>query len=246
MTHNSQSGNALWFILIAIVLLGGLTVLMSRSSGTSDDAGDYERGQIDISELSRYAKSLELAVQNLKTNNKCSENDLNFDSADVANDDNPSAPVDESCDIFSDKGAGLAYRPIPTKFLDPTHSGETLFGHWVFNGSLDVAGHGTSGAAPTDNRAKELLVIAPFITKDLCLALNKFYGISAISGDPPKEDNTNKAHFLSQFTGNFGGGIDIDGNGNASGLQVFYYKSAGCTTATDENTYFFYQILIAR
>ena len=72
-----QNGNALWFILLAIALLGLLTAVMTRSSGTDNDTGSYEKNQIAANEILQYAKSIENAVQNLLARG-CSENDISF------------------------------------------------------------------------------------------------------------------------------------------------------------------------
>jgi hypothetical protein len=244
MKHNPQSGNALWFILIAIVLLGGLTVMMSRSSGTSEDSGDYERSQIQVSEVARYMKSIEMAVQTLR-NNGCSEKDINFDTPMVAGYNNTTAPADDSCDVFSVKGGGMTYKRIPPVLLDTTKSANPLYGHWIFNGGNLVYGLGT-GTSMAGTKDQDLLIIAPFLTKDFCMKLNKFVGVNNVGVDPPKEDNTTTARLTMQFTGTFGGGTDIDGNGNALGLNTFRRKSSGCTTASNETAYYFYQVLITR
>lgn len=241
--HNPQSGNALWFILIAIVLLGGLTVLMTRTSSYTDDSGDYERGQIQLSDFVRFAKSVEVAVTTLKSQG-CSENDLNFEASGLTGHDNTTAPGNGSCDVFSDKGGGLTYRPIPTTYLDPARSAEPRFGQWVFTGGMSVAGVGLDTS--TNNGHKELLIIAPFLTKELCMKVNTLVGVSNVGANPPSEDNTTKASFLVPFTGTFGGGVDIDGNGNGLGLNIFTGKASGCTTAQGENSYYFYHILIRR
>ncbi len=236
----SQSGNALWFILIAIVILGGLTILMSRSSSTSEDAGDYERTQINVSELVRFSKSVEVAVNTLISRG-CSEKDINFDTPALTGYDNTNAPDDESCNVFSDKGAGLAYKEIQPLYLDTARKSETQYGHWVFNGALSVANIGTDGFA---NSNRELVMIAPFLTQELCMQINQTLGIENLPDVPPKEDNTPMADFLIPYVGTFGGGADIDGNGNTTG--GFAYKSAGCTTASNNSSYYFYQVLLAR
>jgi hypothetical protein len=237
MKYNQQSGNALWFILIAIVLLGGLTVMMSRSSGTSEDSGDYERSQIQVSEVARYAKSIELAVQNLR-NNECSENDLNFDTPLLVGHDNITAPANESCDVFSAKGGGMTYKKIPPVLLDTSKSAQAYYGFWVFTGRLRMGGVG--GTDP------ELSMIAPFLTKDFCMKLNTFLKISNVAGDSPMEDTAGQGSFLFPFTGTFVAGSDIDGNGNALGQNLFLRQKSGCTKSSSGDSYNFFHVLIAR
>ncbi len=235
MKHHTQSGNALWFILIAVILLGGLTILMTRSSNTSDDSGDYERVQIQISEMVRFAKSMELATANL-ISRKCSEKSINFDTPELTGYDNTSAPTDNSCDIFSDKGAGMAYKELNKLLLDQSHAAHADFGKWVISGDtaiLDVGGTGSTNS--------ELLLIAPFVTKDLCLKLNGALNITNPAGSPPSESGAASSDLLSHFTGTFGSSATINGGGT-----LLRMKKSGCTKASDGDTYVFFHTLIAR
>lgn len=122
MKNKTQNGNALFFILIAIALLGLLTVTMMRSSSDSNDAGSYEQSQIVASEVLNYAKSIENAVQMLLARG-CSENELSFwhDSNDDGNENssddyyNSKSPTDHSCHVFDVAGAGLTYQDMTDK-----------------------------------------------------------------------------------------------------------------------------------
>jgi hypothetical protein len=108
----SEKGNALIFILIAIALLGLLTVTLSRSGDSTNDSGDYEQNQIAASEILSYAKSIENAVQMLLARG-CSENDISFENNVVAGYTNPNAPTDNSCHVFDVAGAGMTYQSTP-------------------------------------------------------------------------------------------------------------------------------------
>lgn len=105
MTKN-QNGNALIFILIAIALLGLLTVTLSRSGDSTNDTGDFEQNQIVASEILTYAKSIENAVQMLLSRG-CGENDISFENNIVAGYTNP--PDTPPCKIFDAAGAGMTY-----------------------------------------------------------------------------------------------------------------------------------------
>lgn len=109
-----QSGNALFMILIAIFLLGAVTALISRTSGTTEETGDTEKGTIAASKLMRTASALEAGYQQLLLNG-CSENqisfwqDINDDGAETAADGtfNPNSPTDHTCHMFHPNGVGL-------------------------------------------------------------------------------------------------------------------------------------------
>ena len=73
----NQSGNILLFILIAILLIGLLTVSLTRSSNQSNDTGDYEQNVIAANKLLAYTKSMQIATQTLLQRG-CGENDISF------------------------------------------------------------------------------------------------------------------------------------------------------------------------
>jgi hypothetical protein len=252
MKHNSQSGNALWFILIAIVLLGGLTVLMSRSSSTSDDAGDYERGQIQVSEILRYAKSIEMAITNLQTNNQCSENDLNFDTPDLVGYDNLSAPTNENCDVFSAAGGGETYSKPKTSWLDSTHQAEPDFGDYVFSGGTFINGVGNSAGGNPDPKNKELMIFLPYINRETCLEINNKVGVANDNAGEPPLDNTAGIVMdpALKYVGAFVAGNLLDSQGSGSTTEIDG-KKTGCVQGEINGAgagpyYVFFHVLITR
>ncbi len=107
---NNQSGNAIWFILLAVALLGFLTSVISRGTSSVDQTGDFERARIQSAQIIRYAKSIETALQNLRLNNGCSENEISFENNDVTGYINANAPTDESCHIFETNGGAITWQ----------------------------------------------------------------------------------------------------------------------------------------
>lgn len=112
MKKQAESGNILFLILIAIALLGALTVLMSRTGSQSDDTGSTEQSSIQASQILKHAASLQNATQML-IGRGCSENVLSFEAVDsdqAAGYHNADAPTDKSCHIFEPEGAALKYK----------------------------------------------------------------------------------------------------------------------------------------
>lgn len=117
--RNDEGGNALIFILIAIALLGLLTVTLSRSGDSTNDTGDFEQNQIAASEILAYAKSIENAVQSLLARG-CSENEISFwhdsdgNGTEDGGDDyyNDKSPTDRFCHVFDVAGAGMTFTDL--------------------------------------------------------------------------------------------------------------------------------------
>ncbi|MCB1530021.1 MAG: hypothetical protein H6853_09105 [Rhodospirillales bacterium] len=220
--RQTDSGNALWVILIAIVLLAALTMMLSRSSDTSSDTGDYEQRSIQGSKVLRYAAGIELAVNNLKTRG-CSENSLSFwhDSDGNGTEDagdtyyNASAPTDHSCHIFEPEGAGQVYEA-----------------GWNFLGETRVLGLGS------DSRI-ELLAEYSGLSQIQCTQINNMIGIANSGTDAPSED-----YNQTEFTGTYGTATtNGDTIGNTSAWLAGQTQSCTKDGAGD---YFFNHVLIAR
>lgn len=165
-----QSGNALIFILIAIALLGLLTVTLSRSGDSTNDTGDFEQNQIAASEILAYAKSIENAVQTLLVRG-CGENEISFENNTAAGYVNTTpSPADRSCYLFDAAGAGMVYQ-----FPNP-----------LFSGALQITDVET-------NRA-ELLFILEDQDDSLCSEINRLSGTPIID-----EAYTTPALFIGEF-----------------------------------------------
>ena len=216
-----ESGNALWFILIAIALIGGLTVMLSRSTGTSEDTGDFERTQISATEIMREAKAFEIAVDNLRARG-CGENDISFwhdsdgNSVENASDDyyNAGSPTDRKCHVFQPEGAGLRYQD-----------------GWIFTGATRVIG------LESDTRTE---LIAAFQTdRQTCMQLNDLVGVTNAAGDAPDED-FNMGFFTGSFGTNFTDPFTI---GNTSASLEGTFQSC---SKDSSDTYFYAHVLLER
>ena len=225
-----QSGNALIFILIAIVLLGGLTMLLSRSGSQTEDTGAIEGLTIQATNTLKYASAIEATVQTLLTRG-CSESQLSFQNTNPLSEDysNPNAPANESCHVFSPKGGAQTYKVLPAGLYTTSGNGLPLF----------FAGHSITANAGTTQ--SDLGLFFNNITKDFCMALNRTLGISNPSADAPVETTDSVAG--TYFKGGFGG-VVTDPIGNNAALTG---KRSGCMKRSDQgNMYQFYQILIAK
>lgn len=190
-----ESGNALWFILIAIGLLALLTVSLTRGGSSSNETGNFEQNQIVASEILTYAKSIENAVQSLLARG-CSENEISFENNIVAGYENTTAPrTDKSCHVFDVDGAGLTYEAPKTKWLDSTHSAEAEYRNILFVGTNQVKN------LRNDSR-DDLLFMVNWLSNDVCAAINRtIFSDSTITEDLSDFDMT-------KFNGGFDTEVD--------------------------------------
>ena len=140
-SKNPQSGNALWYILIAIALLSALTFSLSRTSDKTASNLTSEEARILAGRAARDFGKFTQAVQKVMSANGCGENQISFESNygdPVSTYHNADAPSDKSCHIFEPEGAGLARDDVQDGTYDSSlHSGP---GRWIFTGENAVNG----------------------------------------------------------------------------------------------------------
>ena len=240
-----QNGNAFLFILIAIALLGLLTVTMTRSGSNTDDTGNFEQNQIAANEILRYAKSIENAVQMLLSRG-CSENvisfwhDSNGDGTEDGGDDyyNDDAPSNHSCHVFDAAGAGITYQEPNEKWLDNSFPAALLsagtYGEYRFQGGFSFI--------DIETPRPELGMYLNFIKKDLCMQINRTLGVQNLASDTAEDTNSNPSVMF--FDGTYGtplaDNIGDDTNEYLTGKHTFCWKN------TSNNVYALAHILHAR
>lgn len=249
---HTERGSVLWFILVGIVLLGALTIILSRSGSSVDQSGDIEKLNVQASQIMRYARSLETAAQQM-TLQGISENEISFQNADSTTDYTNSNCDDSGdrnypyCQVFNSQGAGLNYMTPSASWLNNTHSGETYYGDWLITGEACIPDVGTGDSSTCDSARseKELLVILPYIKSKLCQRLNKQASAPITSANPPADDGTAWSE-SDEFTGSFIASGTLIADSPVADLSD---NTTGCfegggTPAS--GTYHFYHVILAR
>ncbi len=233
----NQFGNALWFILIAIVLLGLLTISLSRTSN-NNETGNFEQRQIAVTEILRYAKSIENAVQSLLVRG-CSENDISFENNVVAGYINANSPADNSCHIFEPEGAGMTYLTPKLEWLD-SNTSDTSHGQYYMPNALSITGIETS--------AEDLVLILPLVNENICSALNNTFGIAVIPVEAGVIDNSEYTN--RQYKGQFSGAYSFGDDAALANNALIDGESSLCIQSQNAepvaSTYHFYHVLYAR
>lgn len=201
---SNQRGNVLWFILLAVALLGLLTYVLSRSSSSVNQTGDVEQQRIKASQILRHIKGIESSVQRLMLGG-CGENEINFDNNLIAGYDNTRAPDDGSCDVFGAAGAGVEAQDM----REQSRPGTDPF---------YVTGHTAVSGVEDDGRA-ELLFMIP-VSKTLCTTMNKDLDISTDDADITNDENILSG---AKFAGTYTLGTDLI---DSTALQG---RTSGCT-----------------
>ena len=213
-TPQKLAGNVLIFILIAIFLLGGLTMLLSRGSQTTEETGSAERTNIKVSEMLRHTAGMEQAVQKLLMNG-CSESQISFNSTKwgfPAQYDSLPANDKPECYVFRSKGGNYPFKKVPEGLQTSATPSD-----YFITGFYDVL---NIGSANTD-----LLIVVPGLTEQACAQVNRILGVQ----------NYARMAFSSTpvFTGTFppSAGPSVVGSGGTNPTYVAG-KKAACLQST--------------
>jgi len=218
--RSGERGNVLWFILIGVALLATLTLTLTRSGSGVDQAGDVEKRRIAASQLLRYARGVEAAIEKMKLQN-ISENDISFENTDTATDYTNSNCGDNTCRLFHREGAGLSYEPF---------SNANDGSDWIFTGANNVGSTSDPVGTTAAGSGNDLVMLLPNASQSLCLQINRDLNVGTAGTLPTDADGID----TTAFTGSYAIGgpniINVDG------------ENAGCFE-TGGTTYFYYTVL---
>ena len=217
MRQNAQSGSIFYFILIAIVLIGGLTLAL-RDSGGLEGNVDKESANVQASQILKYSGEVERAVQTLISNG-VSESDIRF-----AYPSTPSAygtiTVNPQNQVFSSQGGKAAFRDPPANALASPAT-------YVYSAGIAMVGIGSDKA--------DLIMTAFPLKQEVCEAVNKSVGITTI----PTMSNCPLSAY---FTGAYSASPVIP----STTITATKPYTKACINCTNWSAYLYYSILLAR
>lgn len=216
--YKTDSGNVIWIVLLAIALLGGLTIVMSGTGSNSTNTGNYERSKISANSYMRDAYNIQQSIETLRFANGCSENDISFTV--TSGDAYEHASEKPSCQVFSAEGAGLTLPGDEWRFL---------------TGSID---DGSGGELETSE--PELLALVELSGEAICSLINRELKIS--SPIPEALFATAGGH-TDYYTGDF---INDNITISVTGSEPSGCIKIGNTSPAMAGSYFYYHTLIQR
>lgn len=233
MRRVSEKGNVLWFILVGVVLIGALTMVLSRSGTSVDQSGDFEQMRIQATQLIRYAKSVETTIQQMNLRN-VSENEISFQNTVSVTDYTNSSCDDDAdstypgCMVFNVEGGGLTYQKFNNQ-------------DWIFTGANNVgttAGPVGTTAARSGN---DLMMLLEVTNNALCLQINHEADVDNTGTSPPSDTGINYTAFTGTYAPN--GPTVLDGDPTPFELDG---RGVGCFTDSAAGKKYFYAVVLAR
>lgn len=231
--NQNESGNALWFILVAVVLLAALTIVLTRSGGNVTQNADSERQRVLASQLTKYAQGIGNAIEQMRLRG-VSESVISFQNPTTVTDYTNASCSDPGCKVFDSGGGGQVYRPAPSDANDGSE--------WIFTGANNVGTTALPVGTTAAGTGNDLLMLLPNASAAMCAQINRDLDIGT-AGTIPSDDT---GISTTAFTGTYDASLTIL-DGDAAPLEL-NGRNAGCFTDTAANpdvTYFYY-VLLAR
>lgn len=176
----SEAGNAMIYILIAIVLFAALTMIISRQGDNSESGSlDSERNEIAATQIIQTSMQLKQGVdQMLYSGSKADTLDFTTPDNEPAFSTGPSFVHK----VFHPSGGGLVPQPLPQQALKQVSADPPA--RWYIGRFLNIEW--------TNSVDEDVLMVAHQITEPVCRAINQ-----KILGDPtPLATTTNPRDLL--------------------------------------------------
>lgn len=241
---SGESGNVIFYILIAVALLAALSYSVAQSGRSSLKNLSQEKSRLFATEIIEQGNTLATTTSQLRLRGY-KDTEISFENDIVTGYENPDCDVD-GCKVFSLNGGGVHYLAPKSEWLDPAFSGNAQYGEIYIHGAAHIPEIGLD--------ADDLIVFIPYIRREICLAINERLGIDlSVDGMIPLESN-GPFTVNQKFTGTYGSGTGrkVSGDATVSDANILTGKSAGCTQSSGTsgtptaNSYHYYHVLMAR
>lgn len=232
-THTAENGNVIWFIMVAIILLGGLTMLLTRTGSSVQQSGNVEQARLLSGQVLRYAQSIRATIDDMRLRG-ISENELSFthDDDEDGDYDNPSC-ASTSCQIFDVNGGGITFRAPPAR----AHKGEG----WIFTGDNNVGSAEKPVETTRGRSGNDLLMLLPHADESMCAQINRELNVGTPGTLPEDRSGIGtepfKGTFLSTLTI-----LEGDPKNLLDGHEAGCFKD----TSSNPDVIYFYYVLLAR
>jgi hypothetical protein len=170
-TRSSEKGSVLIYIFIAIVLFAALSFAVSRGNREGVATIDRERADLQATQILDYTGMIRRSLQNMKISG-VKDSDLCFDHTGwgFATYNHAKCSEDKN-KVFLPTGGGSSFQAPGEQLLDESLRTQPGWNQWHFTGANRVIGVGED--CTTNGECNELLLVLPYVKREICAALNR-------------------------------------------------------------------------
>ncbi|MCB1556790.1 MAG: hypothetical protein KDJ15_05700 [Alphaproteobacteria bacterium] len=228
MSSSPESGNVIFYILLAVALLGALSFAVAQSDRGSITTITDDKARLYAGDFIAYGDTLAKAVTQMRLRGS-SVAALSFAHPD-AHADYGTYDSDPDNEVFNPAGGAVIYAAPEDDALD---SAGAVY-EFLSDNEIEQVGTTCGAAACAD-----LIAALSGVKKPVCVAINDLLSVDNPSGDPPTDGGID----TTRFAGSFGYSKTVGDEVSSAALEG---KSAGCFYDSGSAAYVFYQVLLPR
>lgn len=172
--RESERGNVLFLILIAVALFAALSYAVTQSSRSGGGASDGEANLVNSAQITQYPASVRTAIVRMIIGGT-DVSQLNFDPPSafgVATVGCDVVSVSSTC-VFHPDGGGATRVTAPPEVMAAGGQGD-----WVFTSDFAIENIGRTTAA---NNSNDIIAFLPGVSQSLCERLNTELGVAVVT-----------------------------------------------------------------
>jgi hypothetical protein len=230
-SNNSQNGNVLFYILIAVVLLAALSFAVMQSGRGNISAVTEEKARMLATEIIEFSNTMANATAQLRLRG-VRDTELCFDHTGwgVANYPNPSCS-DPATKIFDLKGGGVTWTNASALAMDVTATPDNLWHIYGNNAVEDI------GTTCNSDSCADLILVTDELRQDICIQINQLLKVDNPLDEPPVDTQIDATRFIGTYTYAQTLGDEV---------TALKGKTGACFENTTTGKYTFYKVLVAR
>ncbi|MBU6235391.1 MAG: hypothetical protein KGQ41_06065 [Alphaproteobacteria bacterium] len=220
-SNHAERGNVLFILLIAVVLIAGLTYAITSSNRGGENLS-AEKTLIAADAMSSFGVDIKRGIEMLTRQGK-SESTISFASPSLSN--YGTADTTPDAEVFNIRGGGVAFVDVPSGINDGSP--------WEFYGFTRAPGVG-------DDTQADLMLVLPNVNQNFCKAYNRKAGYADNAAIP-----TDSAACLHDTSKRFSGTFADTGTANTMDTGTFR-TPAGFACVACGTSYHAYYVIIDR
>lgn len=164
--RQSEKGNVLFLILIAVALFAALSYVVTQSTRSGGGSTEREKNILSSAQMTQYPTALRTSIIRMVLGGVSVES-IRF------NDPSNAGSISTNQLVFHPNGGGAGFQDAPA---DLSASGNTPLA-WVYNANFDVPGIGIDEAGGND-----IIAFLPGVSQGVCKQVNEQLGITPQAG----------------------------------------------------------------
>lgn len=234
--RQSEKGNILFLILLAVILFAALSYAVTQSLRGGGTDASSEKNLVKSAQITQYPVGVRAAILRMIVGGT-DVTTLNFDPPSVFG---SMTAAQLALNVFHPTGGGAVFSMVPSEALATASSTQ----RWIFTMNYGVPNIGTTASTST-NAGKELLAIAPNIDSTLCAKIDSQLGVTtvptlsstgvSVTSAASTQQEVQEFTYAPVYTANL-----TDGS---TGLNDKPYL---CVKNGSNSDYFYYHVLVER